>query len=241
MRYTRHDLKQDKFKSTTAEAVHWTVEHQGNFVIGGIILAVVVILGAGGWWYFSYRASTAQTELGDAMVTYAAPVVPPGIDIPPTMTTFTSDQQRLITAKNAFYAISSKYGNTTPGKYAHYFAALCEVDLGNNAVAIDQLKSVAASGNKDVAALANFALASVYRNQGQEGDATKIYQDLIAKPTATVPKATAQLELADLLTATRPAEALRLYQQISKDDPKSAAADIAGQKIASLQQPSPAK
>ena len=48
------------------------------------------------------------------------------------------------------------------------------------------------------------------------------------------PKAEAQLELASLYAAKQPAEAKRIYQEISKDNPASAAAQIAQAKMQDL-------
>jgi len=69
--------------------------------------------------------------------------------------------------------------------------------------------------------LANLVLASVYRNQKKDSDAIAIYKDLIDHPTLSVPKTIAQLGLADLYQATQPAEANKLYEQITKDDARA--------------------
>ena len=48
-----------------------------------------------------------------------------------------------------------------------------------------------------------------------------------------MPKATAELELAGVYESTQPAEAVKMYQQIQKEDQKSVAAEIAGERLAS--------
>jgi predicted negative regulator of RcsB-dependent stress response len=228
MRYTRQQLKQDKLAATAAEAVHWTVAHRKTIISGVIALAVLVAAGIGIFWYRDYRQAAAAQKLGDALVTYNAPVLPDASQ-GNQMVSFSSVADRALAAKKQFYAISAEYGSARAGQWAHYFAALCEVDLGNYDVAEGQLKDVAKSRNVEVSSLAKLALASVYRNQKKDSDAVAVYKDLIDHPTLSVPKTTAQLGLADLYQASEPAEASKLYEQIAKDDAKGPAGQIAAQ------------
>jgi predicted negative regulator of RcsB-dependent stress response len=230
VRYTRQELKQDKFAESAAEAAHWTIAHRKTIINGLIALAVLVVVGAGILWYRESRNATASQKLGDALVAYNAPVL---AEAPPQgnqTVSFTSVADRALAARKQFYAISSEYGYTRAGQWAHYFAALCEVDLGNYAVAEGQLKDVAQSRDAEVSSLAKLALASVYRSEKKDSDAVAVYKDLIDHPTLSVPKTTAQLALADLYQATQPAEANKLYEQVAKDDAKGPAGQIAAQR-----------
>jgi predicted negative regulator of RcsB-dependent stress response len=229
VRYTRQELKQDKFAETAAGAVHWTVAHRETIISGVIALAVLVAVGVGIFWYRDHLQAAAAQKLGDALVTFNAPVQPEAPSQGNQMLSFSSVADRALAARKQFYGISSEYGSTRAGQWAHYFAALCEVDLGNYAVAEGQLKDVANSRDVEVSSLAKLALASVYRNEKKDSDAIAVYKDLIDHPTMSVPKSTAQLGLADLYQATQPAEANKLYEQIAKDDAKGPAAQIAAQ------------
>ncbi|MGB0011188.1 MAG: coatomer subunit epsilon, partial [Candidatus Sulfotelmatobacter sp.] len=61
------------------------------------------------------------------------------------------------------------------------------------------------------------------------------YQELINKPTVSVSKVTAQLQLAELYqTGNQPLDAKRLYEQIKKDNPTTEAGQMATQKLAEL-------
>jgi hypothetical protein len=51
---------------------------------------------------------------------------------------------------------------------------------------------------------------------GKVDDAAKIYQDLAARPTSTVPEATAKLAMADAYRASQPAKARLIYQELEK-------------------------
>ncbi len=228
MRYTRHELKQDKFAASAVEAVHEVVEHRSGIV--QIVAAVVIlgVLGGGIFWYVSSRQQQASDALGQALVTYNAPIVPVGTPKDGSMITFNSDQERLIASKDAFYAISDKYGWTGSGQYARYLAGVSEKELGNDPVAEDQLRAISNSRHAELASLAKYALASVYRDEKRDQDAINLLQILIDKPSTSVPKATAQFALADIyVSGHQPDKAKVIYEQIVKDHPKNAVGQIA--------------
>ncbi len=228
MRYTRHELKQDKFAATAAEAVHEVVEHRSGIIRIVAILVVVGLLAGGIAWYVNSRGEQATDALGRALVIYNAPVLPPGTSKPESVTTFNTDQERLIAAKNAFYAISDQYGWTESGQYARYLAGLTERELGNYKVAEDQLRALSNSRHKELAALAKYALASVYRDEKRDTDAINLLQTLIDKPTVSVPKPNAQFALADIyISEHQPDKAKVIYDQVAKDNPKNGMGQIA--------------
>ncbi len=235
MRYTRQALKQDRFAETAADAVHWTVEHRSKLVAGGVVLAIIVAVVGGGYWYTSYRDGKASELLGHALMVYQAPLRPPGMPPDPQQLSYTSIKERGEAAGIEFNKVAAEYGSTRSGKYAKYFAGLAALDAGNPKAAEDHLKYVAGVRDKDIANLAKIALAAVYRDSNRQADAINLYKDLIARPTQTVPKVTAQLQLAELYTANnQPNEAKAIYQQIVKDNPQGAAAEIAQGKIQQL-------
>ena len=228
MRYTRHELKQDKFAATAAEAVHEVVEHRSGII--KIVAAVVVVglLAGGIFWYVNSRTEQATDALGQALVIYNAPVVPPGTPKQGSMTTFNTDQERLIASKNALYGISDQYGWTQSGQYARYLAGLTEKELGNYKVAEDQLRALSNSRRKELSAMAKYALAAVYRDEKRDPDAINLLQTLIDKPAVSVPKANAQFALADIyLSEQQPDKAKVIFDQIAKDNPKNAVGQIA--------------
>ena len=98
------------------------------------------------------------------------------------------------------------------------------------------LQKAAGSHDSALAALAKMALAGLYRQTGRTGQAVDIYQELIKKPTNTVPASAAKLQLAAVYEATNPAQAKKLYAEI-KDQDKTAAGQIAAQKLNGGTQP----
>ena len=232
--YTRHQLKQDQFTATAKETMSWAVEHQQKLTTGGIVVAVVAILVIGGWSYVRYQESSANAALGAAMTTYGAPLLPPGTPPTPGMLTFASSAERAKAAQPQFQKVAGQYGITRSGVIARYFVGLCAIDLGDYKDAESQLQQVAGSRHQDLAALAKFALANVYRQTSRDAQAITLYKDLIDHPTLTVPKASAQLELAALYAPKQPSDARRIYEDIRKENPTGAAATVAASRLEEL-------
>ncbi len=234
MRYTRQALKQDRFAETAADAMHWTVAHRAKLVNGGIALAVVLIVVLGGFWYVRHNEAAASSELGHAMLTYSAPLRPANMPADPQQISFTSIKERAEAASPEFNRIASQYGMTTAGKFAKYFAGLAAIDMGNDKVAEDHLKYAAGVRDSDVSSLAKLALAALYRDTNREADAISQYKQLIDHPTNSVPKVSAQIQLAELYTPKQPAEAKKIYEQIAKENAKSPIAEVATSKAQEL-------
>jgi TolA-binding protein len=153
----------------------------------------------------------------------------------PGYDTFASTAERATAAHKQFQAIADKYPHTRSATMAHYFLGLTAAELGDNAAAEKNLEDVAGSFNKDVAALGKFALASIYRADNKDEQAVDIYKKLADKPTLTVSKLTAQLELARFYEGRqKPDEAKRIYEEIKKENPATEAAALAQQRASEL-------
>lgn len=236
---TRHQLKQDRFSRATLEAaektVHWTVEHRSRLIVAGMVAAVILAAGMGGWYYLSQQDEKASLELSQAVRTLNAPLRAADEPAEPGVTTFPSAKDRSTEARKQFQAIVDKYPHTRSSDIARYFAGKTSADLGDNATAERELRQVAASRDSDLAALAKFALAAVYRNTNRSKEAIDLYNQLINKPTEMVGKSMAELEMAATYQASQqPEEAKRIYQQVQKDNPSTPAAEIASSKLAEL-------
>lgn len=236
---TRHQLKQDRFSQVTMDAAEktldWSSEHKQKLTIAGIVLAVIVALGIGGWYYLQQQDVKASVEFSTAVRTLSTPVRPPNMPPQPEQPSFASSKERATTAHKQFQEIVDKYPFTHASDFAHYFLGLTSADMGDNAAAETDLQKVAAYHNSDLSSLAKFALASVYRNTNRNPQAIDLYKQIIAKPTMSVPKTTAQVELAATYqSANQPLEAKRVYEQIQKENPSSQVAQLATQKLQDL-------
>ncbi len=233
---TRHQLKQDRFSRTTidvAEAtVHWSVEHKNKLIVGTVAVVAAVALVLGGWYYLNQQDLKASSELSQAVRTMSTQIRPANMPAQPDFPSFASAKERATAAQTQLQKVINEYPHTKSADFARYFLGVSAIDLGDNAAAEKDFKEVASVHNDDLAALANFALASIYRNSGRQKDAIDIYKKLADKPTRTLGKTAAQMELAATYEAAQqPGEAKRIYEQVQKENPNSEAAQMASAKV----------
>ena len=236
---TRHQLKQDAFSRVTIGAAektaHWSVEHRSTLMISAAIVAIVLAAVIGGWYYLNSQDEKASLELAQAVRTMDTQLRPAGSPEQPDFPTFTSAKDRALAAQKQFQAILDKYPHTRTADMAHYFLGVSAATLGDNAGAERNFKEVISAGNREVAAVAKSALASLYGQTNRTKEAVALFQELINKPTASVSKVTAQLQLAELYqNANQPLEAKRIYEQIKKENPGAEAGQLATQKLTEL-------
>lgn len=236
---TRHQLKQDKFNKVTigaAEAtVDWSVEHRKTVAVSAAVLIVVIAAAGWIWYHFNQQNDAASLAMDQAVRTLQTQVRPPGVPAQPEYPSFASGNERASTAHSQFQAIADKYPHTHSAEFARYFVAVTDADMGNTAAAEREFQSAASSRDKNVAALANFGLASLYRNTNRTVQAIDIYKKLIDKPAPTVGKSTAEIALAETYQdAGQPAQARRTLEQVQKENPGSEIAQIVSQKLQDL-------
>ncbi len=233
--YTRHQLKQDSFRTSTTETISWVVEHQSKLIAAGIAVAVIAAIVLGGWAYVNYRDEQAQSQLAGAIEKYNAPIRPADTPATPEMVSFASAQERAKVTNAEFTRIADKYSFTQSGRVAGYFAGITLHDMGDNAAAEKDLKDVADSRYKEIASLAKLALAGIYHDTSRDPQAIALYKDLADHPTASVGKSTAEFLLASLYEEShQPDQARALYQQMQKESPASPVAQLATQKLQAM-------
>jgi tetratricopeptide (TPR) repeat protein len=233
---TRHQLKEDRFSKAAIGAaektVHWTVEHQSKLILAAVVVLVVAAIGVGGWYYMNSLDQKASAEFSVATRTLETPVRPTGMPPQPGFDSFASAKERATAARKQFQAILDKYPHTRTADMARYFVGLTSSQMEDYPSAERDLQDAANASNQDLAGLGRFALASVYRAENKDAQAIDLYKQLIDKPTMTVSKVTAQLELAQFYqNRQKPDEAKRIYDQIQKENPSSEAASIAQQRV----------
>jgi TolA-binding protein len=236
---TRHQLKQDAFSRVTIGAAEktadWTVQHRTTLIIAVIVAVIVIGAVAGGWYYLNTQDEKASADLAAAVRTLDTQLRPAGTPEQPDFPTFTSAKDRAQAAQKKFQAIVDNYPHTRTAEMARYFLGVTAAETNDNAAAERNFKQVASAGNREVASVAKDALANLYSQTNRTKDAIGLYQELINKPTVSVSKVTAQLQLADLYqNSNQPLEAKRIYEQIKKDNPTTEAGQLATQKLAQL-------
>jgi tetratricopeptide (TPR) repeat protein len=213
----------------------WTVEHRTTMVIAAVVAALLIAGLIGGWYYLNAQDERASLDLSVALRTMDTPLRAPGSPEQPDFPSFTSAEERAKAAQKQFQAIVDKYPHTRTADMAHYFLGVTAVSLNDNATAERDFKEVASKGNREVASVAKNALASLYGQTNRTKDAAGIYQELINKPTTSVSKVSAQLQLAELYqNSNQPLDAKRLYEQVKKENPGNEAGQLATEKLAEL-------
>jgi predicted negative regulator of RcsB-dependent stress response len=226
---TRHALKQDRLVDATRTSVDWFQENRSRVVTAGIAAIICLAIVVAGLVLYGKRSAAAELAFGQAMDTYNAPLAQPGQPPIPGEKTFATAAERAKSANQQFVQIAGQYGLFEAGKTARYFAGITAIDLGQTGPAETNLKQVADGHDAALASLAKLALANLYQQSNRNGQAVELLQQLIAKPTSTVPADAARLQLAALYEKTNPAEANRIYAQLKSS--KSAAGQIAAQKL----------
>ncbi len=233
--YTRHQLKQDSFRTSTTETISWAVENRSTVTAAVVAVLVVIALVIGGWAFINYRDQQARSELAGAIEKYDAPIRPAGTPATPDMLSYGSSQERAKAANADFTRIADKYSFTQSSSVARYFQGITLNDMGDTAGAEKALKDVADGRYKEVASLAKLALASIYHNTNRDPQAIEIYKQLADHPTTSVSKSSAQFLLASLYEEDHQTDQARaLYQQLAKENPSTAAGQMASQRLQAL-------
>ncbi len=228
---TRHALKKDKFAQAAASSASWIGEHRTAAVRWSIAIGVVLVLVIGGLIFWNLRSSAADAALGAALDVYTTPLATPGAPAEAGM--YTTAAARAKEANREFVAIAHDYGWLPEGTKAHYFAGVTYEELGQNGNAERELKAAASSWDRNLANLAKLALAGLYRQTSRDNEAIALYNEIAAKPSATVSTSVAQLDLADLYAAEGKQDMARaLWAKVKDADKDGAAGSIAAQKLA---------
>jgi predicted negative regulator of RcsB-dependent stress response len=231
---TRSALKKDDvFIHSTQAGLDWIAENRSKALRISIAVLVVIALAIAGAIFYQQRSQAAANAFGRAASLYGTPIADPAQPAPPGMKTFPTTADRAKAANPLFEDVARRYGSTTAGHNALYFAALTAAEMGNTSAAEADFRKAGDLHDASLASLARLALANLLTQQGKTAEAIKLYQDLINHPTATVPSATAQLQLAELYEANnKSAEANKIYAQLKAKDATTAAGQIAAQKLA---------
>lgn len=217
---SRHELKQDELRTTYEEFEDFVKQNSRQIAAVAGIVIVVAGLAVGLKTYQARREAEANQALGAALKSFRAYVGEmPQSALMPGLVTFPTQQDKYKKAQAQFQEVITKFASTpepTAVAVARYHVGLCQSFLGDSAAALKTLEESSRGSDPNIASLAQFALAGEYLKAGKAADATRIFQQLAAKPTAAVPESAAKLALADAYRTTEPKKAREIYQQIEK-------------------------
>ena len=231
---SRKELKTDEVRDTFLQGIKALASHQ-RATLYIVVAALVVVLGVFGWRAYAARETVkASAAFDTSMNVFQAPVAAPGTTPQPGVVTYKDEKTKYTEAVQKLADVAAKYPRTRPGELARYYQALSLEKLDKNDDAKKALQPLTASSDADFAAMARFELAQLDDRMGQGDEATKVYRDLIAKPTILVPKPVVMLALAHHYGEKNPTEAAKLYTQIKTDYPDTAIAEQADQELTLL-------
>lgn len=240
-RLTRHELKQDDFRESLDHLEHYLTAHLKEILTVVILTLLVVGSAVGLKYYLGQQQASANIDLTNALRTFQAYVgsITPG-SVPADTESYPTAADRYKAALAKFNAIVAKYRMFPRPKavgIARYHIGICESLLGNSTAAINTLQQASRDGDREIASLAQMALANEFLRTGKSQEAQKIYQNLADHPTLTVPRARSLLALADSLKTSQPARARQLYDQIHKEyGSERAVAELLRQEMAEAPQ-----
>jgi len=220
-RLTRHELKQDEFRETLDTLDDYLKTHLKEILTTVILVVVAVGAVVGLRYYLSEQEASANIELAAALKTFQAYV---GNAAPETLgagaETYATSAEKYQKARDQFNAIVLKYRMFPRPKavgIARYHVGVCDSLLGNSSAAINTLQEASRDSDREIATLAQFALAGEFLKTGKQPEAVKVYQNLADHPSLAVPKASALLAMADAFKDSDPARARKIYDQVQKE------------------------
>jgi hypothetical protein len=194
---SRRELKQDKIHDAIEHGAEAFYLHK-QITLAVLLVALVGAIAYGSWTVYHDRQTAAATaELNVAMKAYSGRI---GTSAPdpqdPSEISYKDEAARSSDALNKFNAVANKYPGTLPGKQARYYAALCLEDLEHQNQALEDLKKLAAGGDKELASMAQYQMGVIYSRTGKPDEAAKILRELAEKHSVFVPRPVALLVLA---------------------------------------------
>ena len=228
------ELKRDRFVETMEHGAEYAASHARNLWIAGGV-AAVILAAVFGWRFWSDQQSQkAGAAMDEALKVFEARIRTPAEPQDPGEVTYLVEKTKYTDARKKFDEVAQKYSLTTQGTLARYYSALCSERLGEADKAMTALRSLSTGSNADAGSLAKLALADLSAQAGKNDEAAQLLQGLVDHPTTLVPRARAELALAELYRNSKPAEAAKLYEQIKKEFPDSPLADEADKRLAEL-------
>ncbi len=236
-RLTRKELKEDPFLSVYYDDFIEFAENNYRTIIAAVVVVILAIAAIYSWRSYEQRRELAANALlGAALDAFHAYVGTASQDaLGPGTQTFNTAQEKYQAALKQFSEVAEKYPRQKAGEIALYHVGICQAQLGKTDIAIKTLEQAAQSPDPETASLARLALADELVRAGRLPEAQKIYTQLAAHPTESVPAATAWLALANTDRATNPSAARQIYNRLAQDYSSDAdLADTVKEQLATL-------
>jgi predicted negative regulator of RcsB-dependent stress response len=221
---SRHELKEQDEITTSIQTFSEAVYSRKKEIITGVSILAVVIFAVIGWRaYASNRDANAQTMLSQAINAYNNP-------------TIKDEKERYTQVLAEAQKTHDAYPSLAAGQIALYYMALSQDALGDTTKATDNLQQVIKNADAEVAGVAKFALAGIYKKHGDTQKAVDLYKQIYDKGGYS--KSAAIYELAKINDeAGKTEEAKTYYQKLVSEFPDSPFRGLADQALKRLGAP----
>lgn len=207
-RMTRSELKaQDEITTTLERFTETAIVRKKQILI--VAAAVIAVLGLFFSWryYAAGRAAAAQAQLAAVITAFHDPSV-------------TSDKDRFEKTIVAAQKMMAEHPSTAAASLAQYYLALSQDGLGDMPNAVKNLEEVIGRGNTDIKPVAQFALAGVYKHNGELQQAVEVLKQLEA--SGGYSKAAVEYELGATAEAAGQTDvAQNAYSKVITEFPES--------------------
>ena len=219
----KQQIKQDELRTGFEHAAGWVSTHRDEARVTVIALAVLGLAAVGFGSYRSHRQASAEKAFDEALTIFHAPVAGEPNATLAGGTVYATAAEKNQKAAAAFADVAKRYGSSTTGRRARYYAALANLELGKSAEAEAELKELGSGGEDPlVRGLSRLALADIHRGNGRWDLAIEGYRKIVDDTGSAVPRDHALMRLASALEeAQRPPEALKAYLRLTEEFPSS--------------------
>jgi predicted negative regulator of RcsB-dependent stress response len=225
---TKKDLKNDPLAHEVEVGVKYVTSHRGMLTKAAIGIGVLLIGAAGYMYYSSGQSAARQKALFEARRVMVAivggPVTPPALGFPNE-----EEKEKAVTA--AYNKLAADYPGSNEASIAKLYLGAAKADKGELDAAATEYREVLSKGSEPFVSTAKLSLAQILWSQGKTDEATKLIQEIIARPTEFVSSEQASLTLGRLQATTNPEEARKTLEPLikSRSNISTVALEIIGQ------------
>ena len=209
-RFTRKELKSDKFAEEVGQTIEFLEVHRRQAYIVGAAIVLVILIGVGAFQYLKQQRGARQEALREAIRTYDAPIG----EANPLIKTFATQQEKDAAVQETLQGLIEKYPGSDEAIVATYYLGVAAANKGLLDEAEKHFRGVLDKGNKEHASQAAYTLAQILNSRGETAEAEQLLRNLIEKPTVLVSKEQATIALAQMLAERDPAEARKLLEPL---------------------------
>ena len=214
-RIRRRDLKRDRFVEEVTHQVEYVSGYRRQFLWGGIALVVALVGGVGYWSFDRQQTLASNAALNEAITLFNGIV---SDQDQRGVKTFASEAERIEQVTRAMDELTLDYARTAAAAGASYYSGLLDREEGNVAEAQSHFEQAARGRGSEYPTLARIALGLLLFEGGDAEAARVQFRAVMDKPSRTVSRDQAAIELAKTFIASDPEQARDLLGTIQSEN-----------------------